>query len=142
VPRDVPDTPKWVSTRRQPIAIDDVVPYLVGVVEVPQAAGRAFDIGSPEVLQYLTTLRRVGAIQGHQLVVFPVPLLSPHLSSLWLSLITDIDTATGRTLIDSMTNEVIVRDNAIRQLVPFEPMTYDGAVRQALHEHARQKAHR
>jgi uncharacterized protein YbjT (DUF2867 family) len=135
-------TPKWVSTRTQPIAIQDVVRYLVGVLPLPQAAGRAFDIGGPEVLQYGTMLRRVAAIQGRQIVVLPVPLLSPRLSSLWLSLVTDVDTATGRTLIDSMTNEVIVRDDSIRQLLPFEPMSYDDSVRQALDERARQKDRR
>jgi uncharacterized protein YbjT (DUF2867 family) len=130
-------TPKWVNTRTQPIAIDDVVRYLAGVLELPSAAGRAFDIGGPEILQYITMLRRVAAVERRPLVVLPVPLLSPRLSSLWLSLVTDVDTATGRALVDSMTNEVIVRDDSIRQLVPFEPMTYDDAVRQALRERAR-----
>jgi hypothetical protein len=69
--------------------------------------------------------------------VLPVPLLSPSLSSRWLSLVTDVDVATGRSLVDSMTNEVIVRDDSIRKLVPFEPMDYDTAVLQALGERAR-----
>jgi hypothetical protein len=66
-----------------------------------------------------------------------VPLLSPSLSSRWLSLVTDVDVATGRSLVDSMTNEVIVRDDSIRKLVPFEPMDYDTAVLQALGERAK-----
>ena len=61
------------------------------------------------------------------------------LSSLWLTLVTDVDTATGRALIDSMTNEVIVRDHSIRDLIPFDPMPYDDAVRKALGELARAK---
>ena len=68
----------------------------------------------------------------------PVPLLSPQLSSRWLSLVTDVDVQTGRSLIDSMANEVVVRDDSIRSLVPFEPMTYDDAVLQALGERARE----
>ena len=132
-------TPKWVRTRTQPIAIDDVVHYLVAALELPQHGSRSFDIGGPEVLEYDTMLRRVAAIMRRPLVVLPVPLLSPRLSSLWLSLVTDIDNATGRALIDSMTNEVIVRDDSIRRLVPFEPMGYDAAVQQALRERARQK---
>ncbi|HET9080012.1 MAG TPA: NADH-binding protein, partial [Trebonia sp.] len=68
-----------------------------------------------------------------------VPLLTPRLSSLWLTLVTDVDTATGRALIDSMTNEVIVRDHSIRDLIPFDPMPYDVAVRKALGECARAK---
>ncbi len=130
-------TPKWVRTRTQPIAIDDVVRYLVAVLDLPQTAGRAFDIGGTEVLQYSTMLRRVAAIEKRPLLVLPVPLLTPRLSSLWLALVTDIDTATGRALVDSMTNEMVVHDDAIRRLVPFEPTSYDDAVRRALHEHSR-----
>ena len=63
-----------------------------------------------------------------------MPLLTPWLSSLWLALVTDVDTATGRALIDSMTNEVIVRDPSLRDLVPYDPIPYDDAVRQALRE--------
>ena len=127
-------TPTWVTTRTQPIAIADVVRYLVGVLELPEAAGRALEIGGPEVLQYRAMLQRVARIQGRSLPIVPVPLLTPRLSSLWLSLVTDVDTTTGRALVDSMTNEVVVKDDSIRRLVPFEPLGYDEAVRQALDE--------
>lgn len=130
-------TPRWVRTRTQPIAIADVVRYLVEVLEPAQACGRAFDVGGPEVLAYLDMLRRVAAIEGRTLRVLPVPLLTPRLSSRWLSLVTDVDTATGRALIDSMTNEVVVRENGIRALSSFEPMDYDDAVLQALGERAK-----
>jgi len=127
-------TPRWVATRTQPIAVDDVVRYLAGVLEPPQAAGRVYEAGGPEVLRYSTMLQRVAAIEGRPLLLLPVPLLSPWLSSLWLTLVTDIDAGTGRALIDSMTNEVIVRDQSIRDLVAIEPMPYDDAVRTALRE--------
>jgi len=132
-------TPTWVRTRTQPIALADVVRYLVGVLEPPEAEGRAFDIGGTDVLAYVDMLRRVAALQGRILVVVPVPLLSPRLSSYWLSLVTTVDPRTGRTLVDSMTNEVVVRDDAIRTVVPFEPMDYDDAVLQALGERAKRK---
>ncbi len=131
--------PRWVRTRTQPIAIADVIRYLVGVLEVPEAAGRAFDIGGPDVLAYLDMMRRVAAIEGRTMIVVPVPLLSPSLSSRWLALVTDVDTRTGRSLIDSMTNEVVVRDDSIRSVVPFEPMGYDDAVLAALGERAAAK---
>src|SRR5215217_76682 len=131
-------TPRWVHTRTQPIAVADVVRYLVGVLEAPEAEGRAFDVGGPEVLEYLEMLTRLADIQGRRLLVVPVPLLSPRLSSYWLSLVTDVDVQTGRSLIDSMTNEVVVRDDAIRRVVPFEPMSYDDAVLTALGERARE----
>jgi len=132
-------TPSWVSTRTQPIAVDDAVRYLVGVLTLGDAAGRVFDIGGPEVLRYVTMLQRVAAIRKRRLAVVPVPLLSPRLSALWLSLVTDVDTATGRALVDSMSNEVVVRDPAIRDLLPFELIPFDDAVRQALDEGAAPK---
>jgi hypothetical protein len=79
-------------------------------------------------------LRRVAAIENRPLLLLPVPLLTPWLSSLWLALVTNIDTGTGRAIIDSMTNEVIVRDDSIRDLIPIRPMSYDDAVRKALRE--------
>ncbi|MCZ2838084.1 NAD(P)H-binding protein [Modestobacter sp. VKM Ac-2985] len=132
-------TPRWVHTRTQPIAIADVVRYLVGVLEAPEAEGRPFDVGGPEVLEYLEMLTRVAEIQGRRLLIVPVPLLSPKLSSYWLSLVTDVDVQTGRSLIDSMTNEVVVKDDSIRRVVPFEPMPYDEAVLTALGERARSR---
>ena len=130
-------TPRWVRTRTQPIAVGDVVRYLVGVLDVPEAAGRALDVGGPDVLKYLEMLRRVATIEGRKMLVIPVPLLSPQLSSRWLSLVTSVDVQTGRSLVDSMTNEVVVRDDSIRELVPFEPLDYDAAVLQALGERAK-----
>jgi uncharacterized protein YbjT (DUF2867 family) len=134
-------TPQWVATRTQPIAVDDVVTYLAGVLEPAEASARVYEAGGPEVLQYSTMLRRVAAIENRPLLLLPVPLLTPWLSSLWLTLVTDIDTGTGRALVDSMINEVIVRDQAIRDLIPIQPMSYDDAVRAALRErHEAQQA--
>ena len=127
-------TPRWVSTRAQPIAVDDVVRYLVGVLEPPEASGRVYEVGGPDVLRYSSMLQRVADIEDRSLILLPVPLLSPSVSALWLALVTDIDPGTGRNLIDSMTNEVIVRDESIRDLVPIQPMSYDDAVRVALRE--------
>jgi len=132
-------TPRWVRTRTQPIAVADVVRYLVGVLDEPRSKGRIFEIGGPEVLQYVSMLRRVARIKNRRLLIVPVPLLSPSLSSRWLALVTDVDTQTGRSLVDSMANEVVVHDDSIRSLVPFEPMGYDDAVRTALGEHDQRK---
>jgi uncharacterized protein YbjT (DUF2867 family) len=139
-----------VRTRTQPIAVADVVRYLVGVLELPAAAARAFDIGGPEVLEYGDMLRRVSAIQGRSTLVLPIPLLSLALSwplsgcwqtwrwvSLALWLLTDVDPKAGRALLGSMNNEVVVREDSIRELVPFEPMDYDHAVLEALGDRVR-----
>jgi uncharacterized protein YbjT (DUF2867 family) len=129
-------TPRWARTKTQPIAIADVVRYLAGVLDLPETIGRTYEIGGPEVLEYLDMMYRVAAVQGRRRVIVPVPLLTPALSSRWLSLVTDVDTQAGRTLVDSMTNEVVVHDDSIRKLVPFEPTGYDEAVRAALSERA------
>jgi len=127
-------TPRWVTTRTQPIAVDDVVRYLVGVLGHPDALGAVFEIGGPDILEYRTMLKRVAAIENRRLPIVSVPLLTPGLSSRWLAFVTDVDTQTGRTLIDSMANEVIVTDDTIRAVVPFELTGYDDAVRHALEE--------
>lgn len=138
-------TPRWVRTRTQPIGVDDVVRYLVGVLGESGAEGRAFDIGGSDVLRYDEMMRRVADIEGRHLVIRSIPLLTARLSSMWLGFVTDVDVQTGRSLIDSMSNEVVVRDSSIRSLVPFEPMGYDQAVLAALGERAsarREKAAR
>jgi uncharacterized protein YbjT (DUF2867 family) len=109
------------------------------VLEADEAAGRVFEVGGPEVLSYLEMLTRVAEIQNRHLFVVPVPLLSPQLSSRWLALVTDVDVATGRSLIDSMSNEVVVTDDAVRRVVPFEPVDYDEMVMTALVERARER---
>lgn len=127
--------PRWVNTRTQPIALPDVVRYLVGVLDAPEAAGAVYEVGGPEIVRYVDMLKIVARIQNDRpLPVVRVPLLTPGLSSLWLAFVTDVDVPTARKLVDSMTNEVIVRDQSIRKLVPGEPMSYAEAVRLALAE--------
>jgi len=127
-------TPRWVRTRTQPIAVADVVRYLVGVLHNPDATGRVFEVGGPDVLEYREMMERVAAVAGRRLLIVPVPFLSPGLSSRWLAFVTDVDSQAGRNLIDSMVNEVIVKDHSIRDVVPFELTGYDDAVRHALEE--------
>lgn len=129
-------TPAWVNTRTQPIALRDVLRYLVGVLEPPEARGRTFEIGGPDILRYIDMLQRAAAVRGKRLRNVSVPLLTPHLSSLWLALVTDVDTATARNLVDSMTNEVIVTDHSIKEVVPGSTLGYDEAVRLALADRA------
>lgn len=125
--------PKWVSTRTQPIALEDVVRYIAGVIDVPEALGRVFEIGGAEQLTYLEMLQVVAEIlKGRRVPMVRVPVLTPRLSSYWLALVTDVDVTTGRNLIDSMSTEVVVSDWTIRELVAGEPMAYAEAVRRAL----------
>jgi uncharacterized protein YbjT (DUF2867 family) len=134
--------PRWVNTKTQPIALPDVVRYLVGVLDPPEALGAIYEVGGPEVLRYVDMMQRVARIQNQRLLpVVTVPLLTPGLSSRWLSLITDVDTPTARTLIDSMTNEVVVHDDSITRLVAPARIGYDEAVRLALADRSRALAH-
>jgi uncharacterized protein YbjT (DUF2867 family) len=129
--------PKWVGTRTQPISIDDVVRYLAGVVDHPDAIGRVFEIGGPDQLTYKEMLLVANEeSDGRQIPIVVLPLLTPRLSSYWLALVTDVDVTTGRNLIDSMSTEVVVRDTSIRDVVPGEPLSYRESVRRALAERA------
>jgi uncharacterized protein YbjT (DUF2867 family) len=127
-------TPRWVNTRSQPIALDDVLDYLIGVLTDPATTGQTYEVGGPEVLTYADMLHRVARQLHRPAVLLPVPFLTPRLSSLWLSLVTSVDAATARSLVDSMTNEVVVRDPAIRSVLPLNLTGFDEAVHRALVE--------
>ena len=130
-------TPRWVNTKTQPIALRDVVRYLVGVLDNPGAIGKVFEVGGPDILRYVDMMRQAAKIQnGRTPPIVPIPLLTPRLSSMWLALVTDVDQATARNLVDSMNNEVIVQDDSITRLLPGELMSYDDSVRVALEERA------
>src|SRR3954470_5790113 len=127
--------PKWVTTRTQPIAVDDVIRYLVGVADREEALGRVYEIGGPDQLSYLEMLETASLIsRGRSVPIIKVPVLTPRLSSYWLALVTDVDVTTGRNLIDSMGTEVLVTDESIRDLVPGDPVPFDEAVRRALED--------
>ena len=129
--------PHWATTRTQPIALADIVRYLVGVLEPAEARGRTFEVGGADVLTYAEMMQRVARLHYHRrLPMLTVPLLTPRLSSHWLSFVTDVDTGTARNLVDSMSNEVVVTENAILRLVPGRPLGYDEAVREAFRQRA------
>jgi uncharacterized protein YbjT (DUF2867 family) len=125
-------TPRWVATRTQPIAMDDAVRYLVGVLDHDDTRGRVYDIGGPDVLSYLDLLQHTAAVQERGLPNVTVPLLSPRLSALWLTLVTDVNTATARDLVDSMTVETVVNEHAIQDVLPGPCAGFDEAARRAL----------
>ncbi len=134
-------TPRWVRTNAQPVAIADVVQYLCAVLERPETAGQVYEIGGPEIMTYEAAMHRVARVQHRALLIGPVPLLTPKLSSRWLALVTSVDVQTATNLIESMSNEVIVRDDALRRLIGLTPTPFDEAVRQALAEREAQGAH-
>jgi uncharacterized protein YbjT (DUF2867 family) len=130
--------PSWASTRTQPIALDDVVRYLIGVVGNDDALGRVFEIGGPDVLTYLEMLQVASEVRdGSRIPILTAPALSPRLSSHGLALVTDVDVTTSRNLVDPMGTEVVVTDTSVRAVVPFDPIPYAEAVRIALEEAGR-----
>jgi len=124
--------PRWVSTPTQPIALRDVTRYLEAVCGLEQAYGASFDIGGPEVMTYREMIERIAGIRGKRLRIVEVPVLTPRLSSWWLHLVTPVNAAVARPLIDGLRTPTVVQDERIRTLVPFQPTTFDEAVREAL----------
>jgi len=127
-------TPRWVTTRCQPIAVDDVIAYLAGCLVDERTFGRTFDIGGPEVMHYKEMMERFGRIEGRDLLILPVPVLTPRLSSYWVGLITPVPPSVSMPLIEGLKNEVVCRENAIREIIPIRLTPYDEAIRKALAE--------
>jgi uncharacterized protein YbjT (DUF2867 family) len=125
-------TPRWVTTLCQPIAVEDVIRYLVGCLKDERTAGGTFDIGGPDVITYKDMMERFGRIRGRNLYILPVPVLTPRLSSYWVGFITPVAPSVSMPLIEGLKNEVICREHNIRSLIPFQLTSYDEAVRQSL----------
>jgi uncharacterized protein YbjT (DUF2867 family) len=125
-------TPRWVSTRTQPIALDDVVAYLAGVCGREEAFGQELDVGGPEVMTYREMMERIAVVRGKRPFIVEVPVLTPYLSSLWLHVVTPVKAGIARPLIEGLRNETVAHDDRIRELVPVELTPFDVAVREAL----------
>lgn len=126
-------TPRWVWTPSQPIAVRNVIGYLVGVLEHPQTAGQVYDIGGPEVLPYQDIMQIMAAELGlRRRLILPVPVLTPRLSSYWIHLVTPLGHSIARPLAEGLRNPVVCRDNRLAELVPQELLTVSQAIRAAL----------
>jgi uncharacterized protein YbjT (DUF2867 family) len=123
--------PRWLQTRCQPIAIDDALVYLVGVLGNEAAMGKSFEIGGPEVLTYEEVLRRFAKVRGLKRRILVLPILTPRLSSYWLVFVTRVDYALARHLVEGLKNEVVVGDHTIDQVVHHQPIGFDEALRRA-----------
>ncbi|MBV9795145.1 MAG: SDR family oxidoreductase [Actinobacteria bacterium] len=115
-------TPKWVETRIQPIAVRDVLRYLVGAARLPAEVNRRFDIGGPDVLTYAEMMRHYAAVaELAPRLLIPVPLLTPALSSHWIGLVTPVPPGLAKPLIESLRVEVVASDHDIAQYIPDPP---------------------
>lgn len=126
--------PRWVSTKCQPIAVADVVRYLVGCLKDERTAGDVFDLGGPEILTYREMMEHFARIRNKFTIILPTPFLTPRLSSYWVGLVTPVKPSISMPLIEGLKTEVICRDDRIKALVPISLTTYDEAVRLALAE--------
>ena len=128
-------TPSWVRNRVQPIAVRDVLRYLIGAATLPPDVNRTFDIGGPDVLTYLEMMQRYATVARlPRRRVLPAPVLSPWLSSHWVNVVTPVPKAIAQPLIESLVHEVVCREDDIRGYVPDPPdglLRYDDAVRLA-----------
>ncbi len=124
--------PRWVATPTQPIALADIVRYLVGVCGLEAAFGRGLDAGGPEVMTYREMIERIARLRGKHPLIVEVPVLSPRLSSYWLHLVTPIQASVARPLIEGLRNPTVARENRLRELVPFELTPFDEAARAAI----------
>jgi uncharacterized protein YbjT (DUF2867 family) len=115
-------TPRWIDTRMQPIAVRDVLRYLVGAADIPREVNRAFDIGGPDVVTYRQLMQTYARIaQLRRRVIIPVPVLTPALSSLWIGLITPVPSGIARPLVDSLIHEVVCKEHDIATWVSDPP---------------------
>jgi uncharacterized protein YbjT (DUF2867 family) len=126
--------PRWIDTRCQPIAVDDVIGYLVGCLRAPATSGLSLDIGGPEIITYRKMMLIYARVRGLRRLIIPVPLLTPRLSALWINLVTPVPAGVVYPLVEGLRNEVICRENRIRELVPIALTPMDAAICSALAE--------
>ncbi len=126
--------PSWVRTPTQPIALADLVAYLVAVLDLPPGEGRVFEVGGADVVSYADIMRQYARQRGLRRWLIPVPLLTPRLSSLWLGLTTPVYARVGRELVDGLRTATVASDDAARTAFPVRPLGLRQAIAKAQEE--------
>jgi len=124
-------TPRWVGTRCQPIGIGDVLDYLIGTLDHPEMTG-IVEIGGPDILSYGDMMRTYARLRGLRRLMIPVPVLTPRLSSYWVSLVSPVPSGIARPLIEGLRNEVVVRDPGPAKVFGLDPLPYAEALQRAI----------
>ncbi|QEL20870.1 oxidoreductase [Limnoglobus roseus] len=124
--------PRWLTTATQPVAVDDVLSYLLAAREMPPGGSRTFEIGSPDVTTYADLIREYARQKGLRRWLIFVPVLTPYLSGLWLALVTPAKFEVGRHLIEGLKNSTVVREKTARDAFPVRPMGVKDAIRKAI----------
>ena len=125
-------TPRWVNSRSSPLALSNLLTYLVELPRHPESAGQIYDAGGPDYLSYETMMRRFGVLVGRHPRIVPVPVLTPGFSALWLGLITTVPASIARALIGGLKHDIPAADAPLRALVPQTLLGFDDAVRDAM----------
>jgi len=126
--------PKWAKTKAQPIALRDVIKYLVGVIEVDECRGHDYDIGGSTIISYEDKLRRMTSLLGIKKIYLPAIITNRAFYGYLASLFTPVPGPVTRSLISGCNNEVICHDNQIRELIKFTPLTFDEAIMEAIED--------
>lgn len=133
-------TPRWVRVPAQPIAINDVLSYLLAGLDAEGAGHAVFEIGGPGRVSYGEVMREYARQRGLRRLMVPVPVLTPRLSSLWLGLVTPVYARIGRKLIDGIRNPTLVKDGSALERFDVRPVGYGEAIRQAIRNEDREFA--
>lgn len=126
--------PRWLATPTQPIAVDDVLAYLLAAKDLSKKENRIFEIGSPDVVSYADLIREYARQRGLRPWLIFVPVLTPYLSGLWLAVVTPASFEVGRHLIEGLKNPTIVRDSTALGAFPIRPVGVAEAIRLAIEE--------
>lgn len=130
--------PRWVLTKSQPIAVEDVVEYLARCINVKETEGKTFDIGGPDILTYLDMMRKYAKMLKKSVHIIIIPFLTPRLSSYWVDLVTPVKASLARPLIDSLKHDATVQDGQgqqlIRQLIPIQLKSFEESIEAARNE--------
>lgn len=126
--------PRWLATPTQPIAIDDLLAYLVEALDLPTGLNRIFEIGGRDVVSYGEIIREYARQRKLRRWLIPVPVLTPYLSSLWLALVTPASAEVGRHLIEGLKNPTVVTDHSAAEVFSVRPIGISDAIAKALQQ--------
>jgi uncharacterized protein YbjT (DUF2867 family) len=126
--------PRWIETRCQPIDIRDMVNYLLGCLREPATAGLSFDVGGPDIVTYRKMMEIYAKVRSLKRLIITVPVLTPRLSTYWVNLVTPVPSGVVNPLVEGLKNEVICRENRIRELIPINLMDLEQSICIALQE--------
>lgn len=124
--------PRWVQVKAQPIAIEDLLSYLLAALDLPSGSSQVYEIGGPDQVSYGEIMQEYARQRGLSRWMIPVPLLTPYLSSLWLGLVTPLYARIGRKLVESLRNPTLISNNLAAKTFPVRPRSLREAITRAL----------